>query len=349
MRLAANIRKHSNWRPFAVALERPSRLPRALPSPLYHPPKPPHFLLSIPRWLSRATVLPVMEILQYPYFPLGDAHLASHIRSNAVWRPRDADFAAPTLAPPVLLPATSIGEDDMGATVLDMNDRKPGGIEKLLQCIPVFSELSPSQLTSVAGHTLVRQCDVGQFLFRDEDRPKYLFAIIYGQVKMAISAPDGHEKVVDIAAARQVFGEASIFLDQPYQFNAEVLTRSLILCIAKAEIARLLHSNTRFAECFCGALCARVHVLVREIGTCSLKNASQRVADYLLRRCPAESPKAPVDMVLPVKKRVIASLLNLTPEALSRVFRDLREAKILETEGRHVHILDMNGLRQHGS
>ncbi len=230
-----------------------------------------------------------------------------------------------------------------------MKIKEPGRIEELLKGVPVFAQLPPSQLTRVAVNTQGRQFDKGQVLFRAEDHPEYLFAVIFGQVKLSISSADGHEKVVNIAEANQIFGEASIFLDKPYQFCAEALTNSLILCVAKEEIVGLIHSNTQFAECFCAVLCTSVHFLVREIGTCSLKNASQRVADYLLQHCHEKSPQAPVEIILPFTKQIIASLLNLTPESISRVFHDLSEAKILKTEGRHVLIMDVNGLRQFSS
>lgn len=219
-------------------------------------------------------------------------------------------------------------------------------IEEFLKRIPVFSRLLPSQLTGIAHHTQKRQFNKGQYIFLDEDHPKFLFAVIYGQVKLSIPSAGGNEKVVNISGANQIFGEASIFSDKPYQFNVEALTDSLVLCVGKEAIAGLIHSNTQFAECFCTALCTRVHGLVREIGTIALKNACQRVADYLLQHCPETSPKVPVEIILPVAKQIIASMLNLTPESFSRVIYDLREAKILRTEGRHIYILNVNGLRQ---
>ncbi len=219
-------------------------------------------------------------------------------------------------------------------------------IEDFLKRISVFSQLLPNQLADVASHTLKRQFDKGQCVFQDDDHPKYLFAVVYGQVKLSIPSLDGHEKVVIIAGANQLFGEASIFLDKPYQFNVEALTESVILCVAKQTVAELIHSNTQFAECYCTALCTRVHGLVREIGTCALRNASRRVADYLLQRCSETSPTVPVEINLPASKQIIASLLNLTPESFSRAIHDLREAKILKSVGKHICILDVNGLRQ---
>ena len=68
------------------------------------------------------------------------------------------------------------------------------------------------------------------------------------------------------------------------------------------------------------AVCARIQRLVDAISSTASGTASLRVASYLLEQL-ERSPRTDACIVLPAPKKAIASLLNLTPETLSRVLR----------------------------
>lgn len=74
-----------------------------------------------------------------------------------------------------------------------------------------------------------------------------------------------------------------------------------------------------------------------------LHTAAQRVANYLLGRCPPSASRA--TFCLPYQKRVLAGKLGLAPEALSRAFAALAPAGVA-VRGKTISVESVNLLRQ---
>ena len=94
----------------------------------------------------------------------------------------------------------------------------------------------------------------------------------------------------------------------------------------------------------------RMHSLVQDVESYSLRSSAQRVIGYLLQHCPTEgngSCAGSIEITLPTSKQIIASRLNLTPETLSRIFHDLAEAKLIGVQGKQITINDIKRLREY--
>ena len=83
--------------------------------------------------------------------------------------------------------------------------------------------------------------------------------------------------------------------------------------------------------------------MVNDIESISLQNSTQRLIGYLLQ-ISADSPN-PERVQLPANKLTIASMLNLTPETLSRVMLRLSNAGLIEVNGKEIVITNVAGLR----
>ena len=73
-------------------------------------------------------------------------------------------------------------------------------------------------------------------------------------------------------------------------------------------------------------LSMRLHSLIADVESYSLRSSAQRVIGYLLQQAP-DDEQGPTEITLPTSKQVIASRLNLTPETLSRIFHDLTDGR----------------------
>ena len=79
------------------------------------------------------------------------------------------------------------------------------------------------------------------------------------------------------------------------------------------------------------------HQRLGEIETLTLQNATQRFALYLIQQLENRAvDSAEIDLQLP--KRLIAARLSMQPETLSRTMARLRQAGLIESRGRHIHI-----------
>ncbi len=220
-------------------------------------------------------------------------------------------------------------------------------IPQILSRLPLFQELSPEQIAQLEPGCRERRLAKGEMLFQKGDMPKGFFVIVFGQVKLAFPSSQGNEKVMQIVAPRQSFGEAVMFLNRPCPVFAEGLVDSLLLHIGSAPIFDLLETDALFARRMLAGLSMRLHSLVQDVETYSLRSSAQRVVGYLLQQCPHEGAcEGSFDISLPTSKQVIASRLNLTPETLSRIFHDLAVNGLIAVSGKQITINDVKRLRE---
>jgi len=217
-------------------------------------------------------------------------------------------------------------------------------IPALLQRIPLFSELSDTDLELVARYTRDRHIGRGEVLFQRGDQPHGFYFVVSGQVKLAFSSPQGTEKVVEIIGPMQSFGEAVMFMNKPYPVFAEALTETLLIHVGQAVVTELIDQDSTFAHKLLAGMAIRLHGLIQDVETYSLRSSIQRVIGYLLQVADSDTP---CEIALPTSKQVIASRLNLTPETLSRIFHDLSESGLISVQGKRITLHDPTRLARY--
>jgi CRP-like cAMP-binding protein len=185
-------------------------------------------------------------------------------------------------------------------------------------------------------------------LFQKGDPPRGFYVVVFGQIKLAFPSEQGNEKVVEIIGQYQTFGEAVMFMERPYPVFAEALVDTLLLHIGSSAVFDLLARDASFARSMLAGLSMRLHALIQDVESYSLRSSAQRLIGYLLQHAGEAGPQqGPLDVELPTSKQVIASRLNLTPETFSRILHDLIDAGLVTVQGRQIRILALERLRQH--
>jgi len=93
-------------------------------------------------------------------------------------------------------------------------------------------------------------------------------------------------------------------------------------------------------------LSRKLHGLVSDLESVTLKTGRERVIGYLMRQEGAgDEADAPYSVSLPVSKAIVASRLNLTPEHFSRILHELAASGLIEVDGRDIRIADPRRLR----
>lgn len=214
-----------------------------------------------------------------------------------------------------------------------------------LRNLAMFQNLQDKQFDKLAATVRERDLQKGEILFHKGDKPVGFFLVVRGQIKLAIASTQGQEKVVDLLGPGQSFGEAVMFMEKPYPVLAQALMDTQLLFIPKNDVFTALEKDPLFARQLLAGLSIRLHTLIQDVESFTMRSSAARVVGYLLSN--TERLISGVERVdLPANKNVVASLLNLTPETLSRVFHDLTEAGLIKVEGRHVLILNSSKLAQ---
>jgi CRP-like cAMP-binding protein len=219
-------------------------------------------------------------------------------------------------------------------------------LDGLLSNQALFRHISPFELESLKKEVVKMELDKGLSLFQKGDTADACFILVYGLVKLAIPSSNGSDKIVELIRPGQCFGEAMLFLDEPYPFYAESLEPSLLLRLPRNALFKLLDQSPTIARQMMTGLSYRLLGFIRSVERQSSHNAMQRVVDYLVQVAVTQDSN---DIRLELKKNVVASLLNLTPETFSRMLHHLSELNLIRVSASRIYIHCMTALKAYAS
>lgn len=78
--------------------------------------------------------------------------------------------------------------------------------------------------------------------------------------------------------------------------------------------------------------------LVGQLEDLTLKNVETRLANWLVKRCPAPESETPVRIKLKSTRRVLAAELGTVSETFSRTLGKFREQKLISVKGKSVTV-----------
>ena len=203
----------------------------------------------------------------------------------------------------------------------------------------MFRELSDAE------HSQLIDFPKGTSVFNRGDAAVGLYILLEGQLKLGVTSPQGAEKIISIISPGESFGEAILFMERQFPVYAQAILDSQVLLVPKSQIFYMLDNDLLFARKMLAGLSIRMHQLVQDIEMLSLQSCTQRFIGYLLQ-ISADAPDGS-KITLPTSKTTIASLLNLTPETLSRTLAKLQQLELIEVSGKDVSITDVKKLRRY--
>lgn len=218
--------------------------------------------------------------------------------------------------------------------------------QAFLANLPIFSEMCREELDRIAAATVPIYAPKAQSVVQIGDPCTGFHVVVYGQVKLGFTSPQGIEKVVEIVSPGQTFGEALMFLDSPYIVFVQALSDTMLLHVAKHAVLAELAREPGFARRMLSGLSLRLHGMLRDVEDYTLRSGQERVIGYLLADASSVSGNGrPIEVHLTPGKSVIASRLNMTPEHFSRILHDLAARQLIHLNGRAVKIPDLERLR----
>lgn len=221
----------------------------------------------------------------------------------------------------------------------------PQSISQTLASFFLFRELNFDQIEKIAAESRMIDFPKGETVFNRGDPALGLYILLDGQLKLGLTSPQGIEKIISIITPGESFGEAILYLERQFPVYAKAIQDSQVLLVPKSLIFAMLDSDPHYARKMLAGLSIRMHQLIQDIEMLSLQSSTQRFIGYLLQ-ISAKAEDA-TKIRLPTNKATIASLLNLTPETLSRVLTKLQHLELIEKGGKDITIIDVKKLRSY--
>lgn len=187
--------------------------------------------------------------------------------------------------------------------------------------LPLFTGVAPETFRIATAGAYLQRVPNGAMLLTEGDQVDFLYVLLDGTVELHGTWND-RETVLAILRPVSTFILAAVVLDATALMSAHTLERCEVLMIPGDAIRTAMRLDTRFAVAVSRDLAGGYRGLVRNTKNLKLRNSTERLANFLLMQRAADNAGRVVR--LHHEKRVLASLLGMTPENLSRSFAALQ-------------------------
>jgi CRP/FNR family transcriptional activator FtrB len=191
-----------------------------------------------------------------------------------------------------------------------------------VKALSLFAAASDDLFRDVLGGAFLQRFPAGTTLLTEGDPVDFLYVLLEGGVELQ---GVWNDRATTLAVLRPVstFILAAVVLDSEGLMGARTLEPSQLLMVSGQALRRAMQRDGAFCFTVAKELAGCYRHVVRALKNQKLRGGLERLANYLIsqqaRQGGAET------FVLPYEKRVLASLLGMTPENLSRAFASLAD------------------------
>ena len=188
-------------------------------------------------------------------------------------------------------------------------------------------------LSKVNGGRAISDYRKNQIVYRQGEPVDSVFYIQSGKVKKTVVSEQGKEAVVALLGTGDFFGEGCL-TGQPLRLaTASAMTECVIVRIAKADITRVIHKESAFAELFIAHLLAR-NLRVEEDLVDQLFNSSEkRLARTLLLLANFGKEGRPEPIIAKISQETLAEMIGTTRSRVSFFMNKFRQLGLIDYNG----------------
>ncbi|MDO1582176.1 Crp/Fnr family transcriptional regulator [Rhizobium oryzicola] len=227
--------------------------------------------------------------------------------------------------------------------MLDKSHKASLRERNLLTKTSFLKDLTGPSLARVLDAATVFSFPARTTIFQEGEPALAFYSVLAGYVRIYRVSRDGRQADIRICGPGDIFAECLIYGGDAYRFSAQAAENVSLARFDMQDIRQAANDDIAVARSVITALSQHLLSTMDCVVNDRLHTAPQRVADYLINRCPIETGQASIR--LPFQKNLLAGMLGLAPEALSRAFSTLRRAGVT-VRGRVIQISDIDALRR---
>ena len=201
----------------------------------------------------------------------------------------------------------------------------------LLESVPIFSDLSKSDLTKISDRMTQRTFTKNQMILLEDDLGQTFFVISKGSVKITRLSDDGREVILAMLGEADFFGEMSLLDGDGRSANVVALEASEVLTLARNEFLDILEKYPKISICLLEELTHRLRKSDQQIESLSLSDVEQRIGITLIRLAEelGTIKQGSVTITNLPFQQDIANMAGTSRETVSRTFKLLEEKGLL--------------------
>ncbi len=212
-----------------------------------------------------------------------------------------------------------------------------------VQHIPLLKSLSPQDCERICACLQQREFKGDTCLFEEGHEAFGLYIVLEGHVKVIRTTVDGKEVMLFLVRPGHVVGEGAVFQKNTHPATAVAVKKVRTLFLSASHCHLLVQEIPTLASRLLAIFAARQRMLMHKIAAQGERNATTRVAGYILHRITLEKEQHSIQLA--ISRNDLANLLGLARETVSRQLSLLVDCGAIILEGNSVRLVDRQKLQ----
>ncbi len=217
-----------------------------------------------------------------------------------------------------------------------------------LRNVPIFTDLSDSDLTKISTKMVSREYEKGQIILLEESMGETFFIITRGTVKVTRLSDDGREVILAILGESDFFGEMSLLDGEGRSANIVVNENAEVMTLSRRDFLECLESYPKIAIALLEELAVRLRKSDQQIESLSLSDSEQRIGITLIRLAEEQGTIKRGNVIvhnLPFQQD-IANMAGTSRETVSRTLKLLEDKKLVKRDGSDITIYNFSAFQE---
>ncbi len=184
-----------------------------------------------------------------------------------------------------------------------------------------------------------------QFVYKEGQRPRAVYYVVSGKVKIYRTNDDGKELITNIYAEGDYFGYTPILEECNYKESAQVLEDAKIMLVPREDFMQLVSTDLGIAKTFIKIITHNILEKEDSLLNLAYNTLRKKVAFGLVQLLEKYKFENEAKPQLNLSRENMAQTIGIATESLIRTLGDFKEEKLIDIQVGKVIILDEKKLR----
>jgi len=202
--------------------------------------------------------------------------------------------------------------------------------------IPLFSNLCDEGIEKLREISTIKQFNTKEILFYEGEEPTYMYILLSGTLRLYKTNYKGNQIFLHDFRPINLVAELANFENIPYPASAEFTTPGEVMKIDYKKLEENFFKNPKIATNIIKSLASKLKIMSEVVTKEIVFTSEAKIAKFLVENA---------ELFNKLKNTQVASILNITPETLSRTLTKFKKQDIISIDDKqYLEVLDEEGL-----
>jgi len=209
----------------------------------------------------------------------------------------------------------------------------------------LFGGLPPDDLDALLSHARVVHYSAGQEIFAKGSPGRSMMAIVSGSVRISAPSTAGHDVLLAILSAGEVFGEIALIDGEDRTADATAIADCTMLVLDHRDFIPFLERRADLGILLLKLLCQRLRKTDEQVEEMMFGRLHDRLAKALVRLARGTGHFEGSAVTLRVSQEELAGMVGTTRESVNKQLRVWQNAGVVRLGRRLIEISDLPAVK----